>query len=228
MNLFKIHLLCLIKDGFPLGNFDFGNILSIINIIIGLYVIYRIQIYSKTVDIITKSRLYITWFIPDFEFMEIENKGSISIDSLRVKSHYSLEYKDTKTNLGVFSYERVTVLHPEEKMIIPHHEKIRDLLINNKVMGKSVVEIPMGEDPYTEETIYGDREVYHIIRAFKLTVKIEISYNILKESHNINKTYELKYGYIPEYFELEQMRHFDYNDNFIIKIDESSGNWIDV
>lgn len=156
------------------------------------------------------------------EIIEVANEGDLVINKTIVDINLAISHNG-KTEKSILRYGRKMVLNPANKVIIPLHEKLQELLEKSKLINIMSVEKPTGYTNMMGEMEFYEDKVKQLRKPFVIDLSIKAQCTIYKEKIDTLRKFRLLYGFLPEWY--QNPTGFQYSENYKVEVQEIMGEW---
>ena len=180
---------------------------------------------EKYKDIIQKLKLSIRprALLRQDEIIEVANEGDLVINKTRVDINLAISHNGKTEKSMLMRYGRKMVLNPADKVIIPLHEKLQELLEKLKLINIMSVEKPTGYKDMMEEMEFYEDKVKQLRKPFVIDLSIKAQCTIYKEKIDTLRKFRLLYAFFPEWY--QNPEGFQYIENYKVEVQEIMGEW---
>ena len=180
---------------------------------------------EKYKDIIQKLKLSIRprALLRQDEIIEVANEGDLVINKTRVDINLAISHNGKTEKSMLMRYGRKMVLNPADKVIIPLHEKLQELLEKLKLINIMSVEKPTGYKDMMEEMEFYEDKVKQLRKPFVIDLSIKAQCTIYKEKIDTLRKFRLLYAFLPEWY--QDPEGFRYVENYKVEVQEIMGEW---
>lgn len=157
----------------------------------------------------------------------LSNIGEVTIDEILTNIDISIQDHPNGLHL---EHSRKTILFPEETCTIDLPSNLEQFLIDQDILNiHTIKDIPIGiYDPITGEEKIMDLKFKHISREFSMIVLLDICYKVHTEIKRLKKKFSIYHLFVPEYGDFANADDPEcmYSDNYQLRIQEISGEWL--
>ena len=157
------------------------------------------------------------------EIIEVANDGDLVINKTIVDINLAISHNEKTEKSMLMRYGRRMVLNPVDKVIIPLHEKLQELLEKLKLINIMSVEKPTGYKNMMGEMEFYEDKVKQLRKPFVIDLSIKAQCTIYKEKIDTLRKFRLLYAFLPEWY--QDPEGFRYVENYKVEVQEIMGEW---